>query len=1355
MTILLPVSSRDERLSDEQIRKLRVMATKSLAKEWDESKHPRGAGGKFGDGGETSGRGDGGNRDSKPSDRTMPANDSFRMDDAPASVYRLDQEVGEGPEYKEFIAANDSGSGCDDIAKAVEREFDIKQVYGTFETKDGRKEDHSWNVTPEGWIVDGAQYVFGRNGDSGERFNYYPPGSPQFKQGTGWQFKSVEEEARDERGRWTTAGERSAVADEKSGAEGKGAKIEDYMGDVGNQTHITRTVSGGTIPTEVVANMLGKNGEIPGAHRNLKGAEWEAFKQDIKENGIKHPIFITVDHDKPVRLDEGNHRRDAAVALGIKDIPVEIRYFGHAEQQGTVLERAQRQGLAKEWDESKHPRAADGKFGSGNADQSIQNSATAIQSSIERSLGSRPEVRDYVGVHEYNTQARDASAAAIIERLPEEAKDQVSKKEAVDVIDSWGVSANDTAQGLVIQDAAQKVFGLTDVAQADRTGKEEDIAYITKNFGGQVEAVLQAAYSATQERLAEVGLQPNDKITVYRGVDIPAVSKAEVGERLDFTQRALSSFTFEPSVAANFGGSILRAEVAAKDIVSMPGTGLGFASLAEVVVKPSSDTILTKVDVGAGGIVTKAKGGTINLDHDEASAHWPNRMLAETAATKSWDESKHPRGAGGRFGSGDGETDYHMSHTAPSTDFGAPGHDLGRLFPKDVYSKDGPRLYSTHYPKADKECFDAIHRMRGNPDAEVTVYRGVPSHVTDINPGDWVTPSRSYAEIHVESNVPGGHVISRTVRAGDIYNDADSIAEWGWQPSVKKTTTGGVAKEWDESKHPRGAGGRFGEGKGGRAEKPSAIPSFKTWGDVSAWGKKNDISIDTKGLEADSHMTPEAMHQVATRIEAMDAKLPGIKDELKSIATYPEARETTLAGVRNGEDGSILLIPPKLGDAYANPEEFKALKEGMVNIDDEGTLRHTTCFGDHPDDVINHEVGHVLQNQLERSGVVDKPGWRWTTKTNPYTRAASDVGWLTTRRRSGRPGNRQRPDLFFESGARVSAYASRSPLECHSEALSVLQRPDLMAKMSDKQQTEFNTYVNALNERAGQTVLKQQASKTFDEEVIEDDFGLDDEFWQKFYERVDQKSSVAKYNPDQPRDSHGRFGEGEGSGVKEWQSTKGKEAKTAAQDFMKQAINQPTFTEKQSTGILHYVNSSRAMNQYLRNGIEIPNEGIGSKQDIEAIKSAMQDTTTKEPMALFRGVDASVLEGVKEGDIINDKGFCSTSLLQAGARPSDRTALMEISAPEGTHCVVPLLDKTVRPFAYAEEAEVILPPDTSFRVDSIKADGTYALSIVPSNAEKSFASKAPQSKKDQSESHSRFIWKKGDVTVHSFNQRPL
>jgi GNAT superfamily N-acetyltransferase len=883
------------------------------------------------------------------------------------------------------------------------------------------------------------------------------------------------------------AGERSAVADEKSGAEGKGAKIEDYMGDVGNQTHITRTVSDGTIPTEVVANMLGKNGEIPGAHRNLKGAEWEAFKQDIKENGIKHPIFITVDHDKPMRLDEGNHRRDAAVALGIKDIPVEIRYFGHAEQQGTVLERAQRQGLAKEWDEAKHPRAADGKFGEGVSDGKPQK------------MPKEKDIRDW------------------------------QKNNSPDNLTTAKTSVDKNGNSF-------EVVGHPNLMGKDGPQANERILVVAKDPNGKVIGYTQAEYSFGN-----------------KNIDGPvlSVSKYAVDEGL-------------------------RGQKIATNMIS---------ALHENVRSMGDAPIILH-----GGFVSNAG--------------------------QAFAESMNPK--------------------------------FNRIMTAD-----------------DKE-----------------------------------------------------------------YRKPNAL----------------LAKEWDESKHQRGAGGRFGSGDG------NGHLNFKTWDDVEKWGEKNGIYVFPFSLRVNAHMTPESMSRVCQRIEEMDKKFPGLKKELGSIGGYEGGNPNTLAVVSKMDaEGAVssMEISKKIGDAYANPDEFKKTMLETVKPSNEGTPRWSACFGDHPDDTINHELGHVIQNMMKGQGLVSEPKSSWNTKTNPYVKAASEAGLLTRTSRTG-----QGPNLTFGSGYVISAYASTSPLELHAEALSLMQRPDILATLTQKQQDTFGTYVESINKLTGQTMVKEQAESATPS-IIEDDFGLDDEFWQKFYERVDQKSSVAKYNPDQPRDSHGRFGEGEGSGVKEWQSTKGKEAKTAAQDFMKQAINQPTFTEKQSTGILHYVNSSRAMNQYLRNGIEIPNEGIGSKQDIEAIKSAMQDTTTKEPMALFRGVDASVLEGVKEGDIINDKGFCSTSLLQAGARPSDRTALMEISAPEGTHCVVPLLDKTVRPAAYAEEAEVILPPDTSFRVDSIKADGTYALSIVPSNAEKSFASKAPQSEKDQSESHSRFIWKKGDVTVHSFNQRPL
>lgn len=109
---------------------------------------------------------------------------------------------------------------------------------------------------------------------------------------------------------------------------------KDYVGREGDRSHITRTQRG-TIPTEQIAHLLGVRGEKPGEHRNRLGEDWEKFKADIAASGIKDPIFITVDPGEEPKINEGNHRRDAAVELRHPEVPVEIRYFGHAERHHT------------------------------------------------------------------------------------------------------------------------------------------------------------------------------------------------------------------------------------------------------------------------------------------------------------------------------------------------------------------------------------------------------------------------------------------------------------------------------------------------------------------------------------------------------------------------------------------------------------------------------------------------------------------------------------------------------------------------------------------------------------------------------------------------------------------------------------------------------------------------------------------------------------------------------------------------------------------------------------------------------------------------------------------------------------
>jgi len=150
-----------------------------------------------------------------------------------------------------------------------------------------------------------------------------------------------------------------------------------------------------------------------------------------------------------------------------------------------------------------------------------------------------------------------------------------------------------------------------------------------------------------------------------------------------------------------------------------------------------------------------------------------------------------PQGGGGAgAGAGAGEagaeetaeaTDYRGYHQAPTRadGFGSPATDVEEMMP-DFYER--PNIYTTGMPQADKESVSALMAIRGKPDKPVTIYRAVPEGKNEINRGDWVTLSPSYAKQHLLSNLEAGHVISRTIPAGDLWFDGNSINEFGYDP---------------------------------------------------------------------------------------------------------------------------------------------------------------------------------------------------------------------------------------------------------------------------------------------------------------------------------------------------------------------------------------------------------------------------------------------------------------------------------------------------------------------------------------------------------------------------------------------
>lgn len=130
----------------------------------------------------------------------------------------------------------------------------------------------------------------------------------------------------------------------------------------------------------------------------------------------------------------------------------------------------------------------------------------------------------------------------------------------------------------------------------------------------------------------------------------------------------------------------------------------------------------------------------------------------------------------GQFG------DYQTGHRPAGSDYGAPMHDVESMFPDYHKRPDIYRTYSSD-KRVDPQTHRALAAARDRPDADVTVYRAMPNNGQGINPGDWVTPSRSYAEIHKESNgQPDWQIAQRTVKAKHLYTEGNYIPEWGWHP---------------------------------------------------------------------------------------------------------------------------------------------------------------------------------------------------------------------------------------------------------------------------------------------------------------------------------------------------------------------------------------------------------------------------------------------------------------------------------------------------------------------------------------------------------------------------------------------
>lgn len=96
------------------------------------------------------------------------------------------------------------------------------------------------------------------------------------------------------------------------------------------------------------------------------------------------------------------------------------------------------------------------------------------------------------------------------------------------------------------------------------------------------------------------------------------------------------------------------------------------------------------------------------------------------------------------------------------------------------------RAYGTdtaHGRESAEAINKAIDEVRNGKDPMVKVYRAVPKSVKEgkLRNGDWVTPSRKYAEMHGDNRLEGDYrIIEQEVPASQIWWDGNDINEWGF-----------------------------------------------------------------------------------------------------------------------------------------------------------------------------------------------------------------------------------------------------------------------------------------------------------------------------------------------------------------------------------------------------------------------------------------------------------------------------------------------------------------------------------------------------------------------------------------------
>ena len=415
---------------------------------------------------------------------------------------------------------------------------------------------------------------------------------------------------------------------------------------------------------------------------------------------------------------------------------------------------------------------------------------------------------------------------------------------------------------------------------------------------------------------------------------------------------------------------------------------------------------------------------------DDATAR---EMLDEAARRKGYDDTESAYQGVGAWAA-PGNPGYE-SDKARRDDWESSGSDVNledmalgyTPQPDDYFSH--PERYSQNTPhglesvKAINTAIDAI--KNGEKDVKVKVYRAVPTSVKEgkLRNGDWVTPSKKYAEMHGTNRLEGKYrIIEDEVPATQLWWDGNDANEFGFDD--------GKEYKYKNAKNNR---------------KLNDLVTYDDKGDVIPPSKRfNSRKSDIRFMFAGEKGAAEAdkAEEQTIRMDNLDVakQMEEAKKDAKAIkmATgwekgmdgkwryeMPDAKIKDTIDVGGGNivkrfeedmlwtDGKLedAVDAPKLFEAYPQLKNIKIHTDAVMNdMPSNGEYNpQTKTITIHADElkylnsILNHEIQHVIQReegfahggtpeQVERDFNAAKAEWKARSYAFELEEKAKEMG---------------------------------------------------------------------------------------------------------------------------------------------------------------------------------------------------------------------------------------------------------------------------------------------------------------------------------------------------------------------------